>query len=68
MTHDQRDGSLRPYSRISRPEPLVLCIVRLEVLTAVVMKVTIFWDIVPYTPYINRRLGGMYHFHLQVRN
>jgi hypothetical protein len=30
-----------------------------EVLTAVVMKSTIFWDITPYSPLkINRRFGG----------
>jgi hypothetical protein len=28
-----------------------------EVLTAVVMDVTIFWDIVLYSPYLNRSLG-----------
>jgi hypothetical protein len=29
-----------------------------EVLTAVVMKVTIFWDIAPFSPYVNQRFGG----------
>jgi hypothetical protein len=32
----------------------------------VVMNVTIFWAIVPCSPLVNRRLGGVYHFHLAV--
>jgi hypothetical protein len=31
------------------------------------MKIAIFWDIAPCIPYINRRFGGMYRFHLQGR-
>jgi hypothetical protein len=32
-----------------------------EVLTAVVMKYTIFWDITPCSPLkVNRRFGGIY--------
>jgi hypothetical protein len=39
-----------------------------EVLTAVVMKSTIFWDITPCSALkVNRRLGGTYHLHLQGR-
>jgi hypothetical protein len=38
-----------------------------EVFTAVVMKIVIFWDIAPCSPYMNRRFGGTYHFHLQGR-
>jgi hypothetical protein len=40
-------------------------IVGSEALTAVVMNVAMFWDIAPYSPYVNRRFGGMYHLHLQ---
>jgi hypothetical protein len=40
-----------------------LKLVEFEVLTAVVMKVAIFWDIAPYSPYITRRFGGTYHLH-----
>jgi hypothetical protein len=36
-----------------------------EVLTAVVMKVDISWDILLCSPYVNRRFGGSYHLHLQ---
>jgi hypothetical protein len=36
-----------------------------EVLTAVVIKVVIFSDIAPLSPYINQRFGGPYYFHLQ---
>jgi hypothetical protein len=37
-----------------------------EVLTAVIMKSTIFWDIMPYSPLsVNRRFGGTYRLHLQ---
>jgi hypothetical protein len=39
-----------------------------EVLSAVVMKRTIFWDIAPCSPLkVNRRFGGTYPFHLQGR-
>jgi hypothetical protein len=37
-----------------------------EVLTAVVMKSSIFWDIKPCSPLkFNRRFGGTYRLHLQ---
>jgi hypothetical protein len=40
--------------------------VECEILTAVVMKSAIFWDITPYSPLsINRRFGGTYSLHLQ---
>jgi hypothetical protein len=39
-----------------------------EVLTAVVMNSTIFWDITPCSPLrVNRRFGGTYGLHLQSR-
>jgi hypothetical protein len=39
-----------------------------EVLTAVVMKSTIFWDITPCSPLkVNRRFGGTHRLHLQSR-
>jgi hypothetical protein len=39
-----------------------------EVLTAVVMKSIIFWDITPCSPLsVNRRFGGTYRLHLQGR-
>jgi hypothetical protein len=42
--------------------------VEFEVLTAVVMKSTIFWDITPRSPLkFNRRFGGTYCLHLQGR-
>jgi hypothetical protein len=31
------------------------------------MNVAIFWDIMLCSPYVNRRLGGTYYFHLQDR-
>jgi hypothetical protein len=34
------------------------CYIGFEVLTAVVMKVTIFQDIAPFSRYMNRRFGG----------
>jgi hypothetical protein len=38
-----------------------------EVLTAVVMKSTLFWDITPYSLLkVNRRFGETYRLHLQV--
>jgi hypothetical protein len=37
-----------------------------EVLTAVVIKGAIFWDMTPCSPLkINRRFGGTYYLHLQ---
>jgi hypothetical protein len=34
-------------------------VVRFEVLTAMVMKRTVFWDKTPYSPFsVNRRFGG----------
>jgi hypothetical protein len=39
-----------------------------EVLTAVFMKSSIYWDITPCTPLkVNRRFGGIYRIHLQDR-
>jgi hypothetical protein len=39
-----------------------------EVLTAVVMKSSVFWDITPCNPLsVNRRFGGTYRLHLQGR-
>jgi hypothetical protein len=36
-----------------------------EILTAVVMKSTIFWDVTPCSPLsVNRRFGGTYRLHL----
>jgi hypothetical protein len=31
------------------------------------MKISIFWDIAPRSPYINRPFGGMFDLHLQGR-
>jgi hypothetical protein len=39
-----------------------------QVLTALVVKSTIFWDTTPYSPFsVNRRFGGTYRLHLQGR-
>jgi hypothetical protein len=38
-----------------------------EVLTAVIMKLAIFWDIAPYSMYMSGRFGKTYHLHLQCR-
>jgi hypothetical protein len=39
--------------------------VEFEVLSVEVMKVFIFWNITPYSPYMNDRFGGTYHLCLQ---
>jgi hypothetical protein len=39
-----------------------------EVLTTVVSKVSIFWDIALCSQYVNRRFGGTYHLYLQDKN
>jgi hypothetical protein len=42
--------------------------VRFEVLIAVVMKSTTFWDITPCNPFkVYKSFGGTYHLHLQGR-
>jgi hypothetical protein len=42
--------------------------VRFDILTAVVMKSSIVWDIMPCSLVTdNRRLGGIHRFHHQVR-
>jgi hypothetical protein len=38
-----------------------------EVLTAVVKNVAIFWDVQPYSHYVNRCFGGTYDLNLQGR-
>jgi hypothetical protein len=40
-------------------------LVGFEVLTAVVINVSIFWDILPCISYVNRRFGGKFHLDLQ---
>jgi hypothetical protein len=43
-------------------------LLELEVLTAVVMKSSIFWDITPRSPLkVNKRFRGTYRLHLQCR-
>jgi hypothetical protein len=67
-----------PHQLISSPETdqyhlhifvkLTLLYVGFEVLTAVVMGSTIFWDITQCSPLnVNRRFGGAYCLHLQGR-
>jgi hypothetical protein len=46
----------------------LFCLARLEILTAAVKSVAIFWDIAPRNQYVNGRSGGAYHHHLQVEN
>jgi hypothetical protein len=43
----------------------VYIVVGFEVFTAIVMKIFIFWDIAPCSPYMSRRFGGTYRLHLQ---
>jgi hypothetical protein len=38
-----------------------------EVITAEILKVTIFWDIALCSQYMNRRFGGTYHLPFQGR-
>jgi hypothetical protein len=38
-----------------------------EVVTAVVMKSSIFWDITPYSPLkVSHRFGGIFRLHIQL--
>jgi hypothetical protein len=44
-------------------------LVGFEILTAVVITSSFFWDIMPYSPLkVNGRVGGTCHIHLQVRS
>jgi hypothetical protein len=44
------------------------CFLRFEILTVVVMKSTVFWDITPCSPLkVNRHFGGKYRLHIQDR-
>jgi hypothetical protein len=58
-------------STLIKPRPLPCIfqfILGFEVLTAVVMKSIIFWDITPCSAFkVNRRFGGTYRLHLQGR-
>jgi hypothetical protein len=42
-------------------------LVRFEFFTAVTMKNVVFWDVALCRPWVNRRFGGAYGFHLQGR-
>jgi hypothetical protein len=44
-----------------------MLIVRFEVLTAVIMKNTVFWDVASCRSSVNRCFGGTYRLHLQDR-
>jgi hypothetical protein len=49
-----------------RYSKLMACCVGFEVLTAMVMKSSIFWDIMPCNSLkVNRRFRGTYHLHFQ---
>jgi hypothetical protein len=55
-------GSLHPVQLHTKPFHLI----RFEVLIAVVMKVSIFWDITPCSPLkVNGRFGGTCRLHIQ---
>jgi hypothetical protein len=45
-----------------------ITVVGFEIFTAVVMKIAIFWDTAPCSPYMNRRFGGTYHLIFRVKN
>jgi hypothetical protein len=58
----------RGVSLLSTSYKIVSNIAGFEVLTAVALKNTIFWDIRPCSPLsVNRRFGGTYRLHLQGR-
>jgi hypothetical protein len=60
--HDFR-GFVWPILLVSLPSYSVssMFVAGFEVLTAVVMKSTIFWDITPCSPLkVNQRFGGIY--------
>jgi hypothetical protein len=66
--HTTHSISLTSILSLSSHLRLGLNYVRLEVLTAVIMKSRIFWDTMPCSPLkASTRFAGAYHFHLQGR-
>jgi hypothetical protein len=60
------NGRLSGLQSRSRQSVYIKSLAGFEVLTAVVTKSTIFWDITPCSPLkVNRRFGGTYRLHLQ---
>jgi hypothetical protein len=55
------------YKEDSRPAEIELRDVEFELFTAVTMKNSLFWDMVPCRSCENRRFGGTYSLHLQGR-
>jgi hypothetical protein len=57
-----------PVSWITLGALMKMHYVWIEVLTAVVLKSSVFWDIMPSSPFkVNRRFGGTYHLHFKGR-
>jgi hypothetical protein len=64
----QEVGTGSSNDRQLQPEPKQNRFTGFEILTAVVMKSTIFWDITPCSPLkVNRGVGGTYRLNLQSR-
>jgi hypothetical protein len=55
----------RRHNRSPLQSPASLCYVIFEVFTAVTMKNAVFWDVMPYGCYKNRRFGGTYRLYNQ---
>jgi hypothetical protein len=60
-----REDKLRIIKSDLQQEQNTFTVVGFEVLTVVVMRIAIFWDIAPCSPYINLRFRGTYRIHLQ---
>jgi hypothetical protein len=50
MVYTEVSGEKLCFKRIQKQKRRLYCNVGFEVLTAVVMKNTVFWDITPYSP------------------
>jgi hypothetical protein len=46
---------------------IITVVERFDILTAIVARIFSLWAIAPCNPYINRRFGVKYQFHLQGR-
>jgi hypothetical protein len=57
----EADGACTNYCALR-----ISIVVGFEVITAVVMNISIFWDITPCSPLrVNQRFGGTFRLHLQ---
>jgi hypothetical protein len=60
------EDSLNKRTVLTVLSVMKLSCVKFEFLTAVTMKIAVFWDVAPCRSCVNRRFGGSYHLHFMV--